>query len=213
MTKFCGCVARIGADGSKWGLSHLRWTIAIPTFDLVKQRSITEKMFKDISSICGLTFEYTRSVNEANLVYLAGRGIRSDLDGPGGTLAYAYLPPNRNYRGQLNCVFDLDEAFNQWVPGDADPSKRSINFYNVLYHETLHLLGWSHKQGSGFLMSAIYDQSIYRPTSVEMHEMKLEYGPPAIVEAVPAPEPKPETDDVISVMIDGVRKTGRIVWT
>lgn len=204
---FCACAARIGAQGSRWGLKNLKWTIAAPVTGIKdRQAFITSKMFEHLSSICGLTFTQTNSLNEANLVYLSGRGVRADLDGPGGTLAYAYLPPNNNFQGQLNCIFDLDEMFNSWVPGSSMPTSQTINFWNVLYHETLHLLGRDHMQGSGYLMSPMYDRNIYVPTKIEEQQLVQQYGSPTVSTTPSVP------GDVIEVTIKGTKWRGRVVW-
>jgi len=189
-SNFCGCVARVGAGGSKWGLKILYYHLVMPCMDRATQLKEMRSVFDHISSVIDLTFVYTDDPMKANLLYLAGRGSRANLDGPMGTLAYAYLPNTDNYKGQLNCVFDLDEKWNS-----------TIKFFNVMYHETLHLLGFDHSMQQGQLLSPIYSSAIDLPQNEDTSRMVRKYG-----RAIPKPvQPDPTPwahSDLGSVIID-----------
>lgn len=158
---------------SRWGLKTIRWTIArsIPAVR-DHQATITRAMFAGISALCGLRFEETDNQAEANIIYATGRGRRAGFDGPSGTLAYAYLPPTDDFRGQLGCYFDLDE---QWTTDESDQS--NIIFVGVARHETGHNLGLDHKEGR-YLMAPVYDPAVidYRPGDVS--RLQALYGQP-----------------------------------
>lgn len=198
--KFCGCNERIGSSGSKWGLNELTWCISTPVISRSIQVEQQQKVFDHISTIVNLKFKQVDNPAQANLIYLAGRGQRAGLDGQGGTLGYAYLPNNANYRGQLNCVFDLDE---RW--------ETAIKFFNVSYHETLHLLGLDHSSRKDQLMSSFYNDAIAYPQVEDENRLISLYGK-APVETPVAPAPPTKSDEIILKM-DGVTHYGTVKWT
>jgi hypothetical protein len=166
-----------------------------------RQINHMKAVFDHISSLIDLAFIQSESPADSNLIYLAGRGRRANLDGPMGTLAYAYLPNNRNYRGQLNCVFDLDEKWDD-----------TIKFYNVMYHETLHMLGLDHDPLSNQLMSPTYDHRIAVPQLNDKSRLVKLYG-----KAKDQPGPTPPVTpspiiDSIELVLNGVKRKGKITW-
>ncbi len=195
---FCGCTASIGSDGAKWGLKELSWCLAIPCMERDVQFRLMVDVFNHISSIVDLTFKHIAYPAKANLVYLAGRGAQANLDGPMGTLAYAYLPNSFNFKGQLNCIFDLDESWN-----------KTIHFYNVMYHETLHLLGLDHSRLKKQLMSPTYAADIDKPQGEDKTRLQALYGLPS---GPVIPTPTPTLTNSIIIDIGGVTKKGKIVW-
>ena len=185
LENYCGAPDHINNSGSSWGFNVLKWSILqeIPGFD-ADQHDETKKVFDSISEVCGLQFVYTKDVDQAHIFFTAKRGRRNQLDGPGGTLAYAYLPPRRNFKGKgLACVFDIDENWNS-----------QIKFQNVCCHEVGHNLGLSHSSpndGQRDLMDPTYDPAIAVMQPGDIERLRRLYGPP-----VARPEPKPEPPTV-----------------
>ena len=106
---------------------------------------------------CGLSFQRTDSPQANHLG--VGRGQQAGFDGPMGTLAYAYLPPQPGYLRQCKCSTDQDEA---WA---VDGSPAGIDVEAVSCHEFGHLIGFDHDPSPGQLMYAIYDPRVRVPQS------------------------------------------------
>jgi len=116
-----------------------------------------EKAFNSWTEVCNVKFIRTNKTKSANIVLDTGDGAESNFDGPGGTLAWAYLPGTHNYAGQLLMKFDEKET---WI---TDPSKRGCLLQNVAAHEIGHILGLHHSDKDGALMAPHYNPSIITP--------------------------------------------------
>lgn len=90
-----------------------------------------------------------------DIIIDTGSGRRSGFDGPGGTLAWAYLP-NGSDR-QLNMRFDLSET---WL---ESPGRRGILYFNVACHEIGHLFGLDHSRVNTALMAPYYNPAVAVP--------------------------------------------------
>lgn len=209
---FCGCTENIGEYGSKWDLKELTWHIAFYVQSIRDlQHDLMTKVFEDISSrVCGLSFRYVQNPTQANLVYSVGRGSRAKFDGPRGTLAYAYLPPNDKFKGQLGIYFDLDEQWSPKRPEHSVSQADGIRFFNVNYHETLHALGLDHSSLPGQLMAPTYHPKVAVAQAEDIQRLQALYGPPANQPVAPLPAEK--VADRIQIEIDGVIRKGKIVW-
>lgn len=131
-----------------------------------------------------------------DIVIRTGRGRRSQFDGPGNTLAWAYLPPGDD--SQLEMRFDLDEF---WVV-DLGVSAREIRMLNVAAHEFGHLLGLEHSNVQSALMAPFYAPGLDKPQDRDdIPRIVALYGKPT-VEPPPTDPDKPKEKLIIE--IDGV---------
>jgi hypothetical protein len=120
------------------------------------------------------------AAGRADIVLSVGRGRQSNFDGPGGTLAWAYLPNGQD--GQLLMRFDLDET---WI---LQPNQRGILVLNVATHEFGHLFGLDHSRVEQALMAPYYNPAVATPQqNDDIPRFQARYG----VRTTPAPEPAP----------------------
>lgn len=202
IANYCGAPDQLGNLGSSWGLETLKWSIVDAIPDIKdRQYELTTEVFDSISKVCGLKFTYTKSSDRANIIFLAKRGRRNQLDGPGGTLAYAYLPPRARFRGTgLACVFDLDEGW-----------ETNIKFKNVCCHEIGHNLGLSHSSpndGQADLMDPTYNPSIGTMQKGDIERLRRLYGPPTIRPELPPAKDTPDVDGGIELVL----RVGGVEW-
>lgn len=114
----------------------------------------------------------------ADIILSTGEGPRSNFDGPGGTLAWAYLPDGNDQ--QLLMKFDLSET---WTLG-AGPGTIMLN---VATHEFGHLLGLSHSVVPTALMAPYYKANVATPQqNDDIPRLTARYGVRAET-AAPAP--------------------------
>lgn len=114
-----------------------------------------------------------------------GRGAASNFDGPGGVLAWAYLPSGDDRT--LVMKFDADET---WLLPDA-AAGRGIKLLNVCAHEGGHLFGLDHSRKAAALMYPTYNVDIAVPQpDDDVSRFVSLYG------QRPAPPPTPTPDDV-----------------
>lgn len=190
-TPRCGCTDAPHARNfvPRWGITHLRYHwqqypvgLGLTPADV---RRIARESYDSITAVTGLTFEEVNRPEDANLVWRTGRGGRAGFDGPGGTLAYHYLPNSNNYRGQLLGVLDLDE------PWTATRQRNGILLLNVLTHETLHGLGLDHVTMVRLqLMNPTYAPDIGVPQSGwDIPQLHQRYGPAKQPVNPPASQP------------------------
>lgn len=184
-TPRCGLPDYAVSDGpmaSKWGLNELTYFIETYVSGLSKtdQDQIIANAFGSWGAVANLKFTRVNTSGKANFVISTGRGRGQGFDGPGNTLAWAYLPSGNNFRGQLLSRFDLDET---WI---NDRSKRGILMENVACHEFGHLLGLDHSRVSSALMAPYYNPNIPKPVdNDDVRRIVALYGRPA----TPAPPP------------------------
>lgn len=174
----------------KWGIPHLKYHIEeyVPGLTKEEVKAIYRQSFDSISDVCGLTFEEVSSGNNANLIMTTGN--RNGLGSSGGTLAYAYLPNNNNFTGQLYSVFDRSEL---WL-GIGNAKTRGIRLLAVHCHECGgHNLGLSHSKDQSALMAAYYNPQVDKPQSDDIKGLVTRYGQPKNVTPTPKPTPVPTT--------------------
>ncbi len=150
------------------------------------QDSLIALAFKQWADVTNLKITRVMSPQQANVTISTGRGAGDQFDGPSGTLAWAYLPPQPDFEGQLMMKFDLDET---WITNAAD---RGILFLNVATHEFGHLLGLEHSKNSKALMAPYYATSISKPqNNDDIIRIQNIYGQPVLPPILPTPPVAP----------------------
>jgi len=177
------------SNANKWGIMNLTYYVekyvrsAIPKSDM---DDLIDLAFQQWEVHCGLDIRRTTSKSSANFIISTGQGRADNFDGPSGTLAWAFLPPNPNFRGQLLTRFDLDET---WV---ADSRNRGTLFLNVACHEFGHLLGLDHSRQNRALMAPFYSPGVPKPVYTDdVTRIQRLYGPPKANPTPPPVDPKP----------------------
>jgi hypothetical protein len=136
------------------------------------------------NDVCGIYVARTTSEKSADLIIDTGSGRRSNFDGAGGTLAWAYLPQGGSYNGKLLMRFDLGET---WI---TDPNRRGILLFNVACHEFGHMLGLGHSKKQGALMAPYYNPRIAVPQwDDDIPRVEARYGKPTATPPSPTPTP------------------------
>jgi hypothetical protein len=142
---------------AKWNKSGISYWIDSYVGGLTKtaQQAIIAGAFKAWDDVCGIGISAAKSPQTADLIISTGQGSRSQFDGPGGTLAWAYLPDGRDR--QLLMKFDLGET---WID---NPNNRGIAMFNVACHEFGHMLGLEHSKVEAALMAPYYNVNVAVP--------------------------------------------------
>lgn len=182
---------------SIWARKHLTYYVSRRDTDMSTARwdEILELAFDAWANVSGLTFERVDTTNKAKLIMSVGTGETHNFDGPGRVLAWAQLPPTRNYDGQLLMRFDTNETWTEYGSG------RGIHLVNVATHEIGHMLGLDHSSVSTALMAPFYNARLKDPqqnddvTRVQNFYGKGTGSPPIPTpEPPPTPNPEPEPD-------------------
>ena len=204
-TPRCGCpdyrmAAAAGPLSSKWGTNELTYFIesTVSGLSVSTQKELIAEAFNSWARVADLKFKPVNSKSQARLVLSTGRGRQHNFDGPGNTLAWAYLPQGGSYNGQLLMRFDLDET---WIKNSSD---RGILYLNVAAHEFGHMLGLDHSRMQGALMAPYYSPSIDRPQqNDDVMRIQRLYGKPTVKPEPPNPEPpKPDNKIKVELMVD-----------
>jgi hypothetical protein len=200
---------------TSWGQRKLTYFIErfVRGLSTSDQADIIKLAFDQWTEVANIQFERVSDSKNANLVLSTGSGRADNFDGPGNTLAWAYLPPSLNYRGQLLMRFDLDET---WI---NDPNSRGILMRNVACHEFGHMLGLEHSRNSRALMAPYYSPGVAKPQAQDdIPRIQALYGPPVYVpppNPTPTPTPTPSgkyvvqitTDSLSSITVNGKKLT------
>jgi matrix metalloproteinase-14 (membrane-inserted) len=113
----------------------------------------------------------TQRVNSgrADIIVGVGEGQRSNFDGPGGVLAWAYMPDGNDQ--PLNMKFDNSETWS------FSPGQRGILIGNVATHEIGHLFGLDHSRVSSALMAPTYAAPVTVPqANDDIPRFQARYG-------------------------------------
>jgi hypothetical protein len=204
----CGCkdydVISPSAFGGvpAWGIRSLSYFIQdfVSGLSQSDQSDLVQMAFNAWSAVANIRASRTTSADGANVIISTGRGQSDNFDGPSGTLAWAYLPPQPNFQGQLLMKFDLDE---KWI---TNPTDRGILYLNVATHEFGHLLGLSHSQQQKALMAPYYSVAITKPQqNDDIPRIQSLYGaatsPPPLPPSPPPPSPPSPPGGKIKVEI------------
>lgn len=146
----------VNANLARWQKDSLKYAITeyVPGVSKPDFESTMFNAFQAWTRYGNIEVQPTRT-NQADIVIMAGRGRQSNFDGPGGTLAWAYLPNGND--AQLQMRFDLDET---WI---LNPQMRGTLLFNVACHEFGHLFGLDHSKVQSALMAPYYNASIQVP--------------------------------------------------
>jgi matrix metalloproteinase-14 (membrane-inserted) len=194
----CGCrdysliQPEAAGNAPRWGLPVLKYYVEkyVTGLSTTDQDDLIKMAFGAWNEVAQIAVTRVGSPNGANIIISNGRGQADQFDGPSGTLAWAYLPPQVNFTGQLLMRFDLDET---WIKNSTD---RGILYLNVATHEFGHLLGLEHSQVSKALMAPYYAVGITKPQqNDDIPRIQALYGaqvtPPPLPTPAPTPVPTP----------------------
>lgn len=155
--------------------------------------TILREIFAHISSRCGLTI--TLVTGNANIQQI-GSSSRADrqLDGAGGTLAYAYIPrAEQPVSSSLGQVVDLDERWSRKM------------LWLTVAHETLHNAGVYHNEDAQVaLMDPHLNMDLDGLQEWDIDQLVQRYGKAASVPTPPPspiPVPAPGEPPEVSVMV------------
>lgn len=193
-------IATMETAESRWGKKSLTYFIHSRDSDLSAQEwdAAIDLGFQQWCEVADLKITRTNSQSSANFIVAIGRGRTHNFDGPNGTLAWAQLPPNNNYNGQLLTRFDQDET---WI---VDPRQRGILLVNVACHEIGHLLGLHHSNVNTALMAPFYKAAITKPVhNDDVTRIVSKYGAPSSPAPTPTPIPDPTPNPVPTPIPDG----------
>lgn len=175
----------------KWGQKTLTYYIEkyVKNLSTADQDDIIKTAFQNWTDVADIQFQRVTSKQNSNLVISTGSGRGDGFDGPSNTLAWAYLPPDSSYRGQLLMRFDLDET---WI---KNTNTRGILMLNVACHEFGHMLGLDHSRYQNALMAPYYSPNIPKPQAQDdVVRIQSLYGAPKPV--IPTPPPSPPNPPV-----------------
>lgn len=170
----------------RWNKPAITWCMTDFVTGIPKdvQTDIVNTAYKQWSDICGLKISGTNNKTNADIIIGVGQGPRNQFDGPGNTLAWAYLPPGDDR--QLLLLFDLDENWAARVTG----SPREVLMLNVACHEGGHTLGLDHSNIQTALMAPYYAANVSKPVSPDdVERIQGVYGKPAVSNNPPPTTP------------------------
>lgn len=169
-----------------WRKRSLTYAIVdyLPAFRREDQDAIIAAAFAAWTTQGNIDAVQVPGANGADIVISTGQGPRSNFDGPGGTLAWAYLPDGNDQ--QLLLKFDLGET---WV---ASAAQRGIVLGNVACHEIGHTFGLSHSTVASALMAPIYNAAVAVPQlNDDVARFQVRYGARPATTPAPTPTPTP----------------------
>lgn len=181
------------ANLAKWQKSGITYAIAdyLPTID---RKTFELTMAQSFAAWTKhINFGVAAAVNGSpDVVISTGQGAQSQFDGPGGTLAWAYLPDGQD--SQLQLKFDLGETWS------TSPAKRGILLANVATHEIGHILGLTHSRKQGALMAPIYNAAVADPQlEDDIPRIQARYGAKPAGPIIPPTDPTPSGRKTVTI--------------
>jgi len=153
------------------------------------------------SQYTNFTATRVTKANQASIVISTGSGPASNFDGPGGVLAWCYLPTGND--NQLLMRYDVQET---WI---NNPQERGILHFNVTCHELGHGLGLDHSRMQSALMAPYYSTSVATPQqNDDIPRIQKLYGvriTPPLPPTPPGPPPSGQTKRVL-IEFNGIGK-------
>ncbi len=175
--------AFVNSNLPKWSKVGITYGFAsfVPGLAQDVQRKLAAQAFAAWTQYGNFSVQETTG-STADIILGTGQGARSNFDGPGGTLAWAYLPDGSD--NQLEMRFDLGET---WI---TDPTRRGILYLNVATHEFGHLLGLDHSKVQSALMAPYYNPATAAPqANDDIPRFQARYG----TRTTPVTPPTPTT--------------------
>lgn len=185
--KRCGCKdvpSGTEALRGQWNKKNLTWRLVdpLPTLEVGHQVESLKWALSQWSGACGLTFTQV-ATGQADIAVSMGRGRADNFDGPGGTLAWFYLPSGNDL--PLHGKFDQDE---RWT---IEPKQGAIRHPLVSLHELGHALGLQHDNTPNQVMNPFYNERLTTLQGNDVSRIRALYGAPvAPLPPVPAPASK-----------------------
>jgi hypothetical protein len=146
------CLAvSVGWDGPGLGAADLSYYLGDVSANVGLDQATVDAVFEkalDIwASVADVTFTETARANQADSIDFSFRSI----DGPGGVLAQAYFPNDRN-RGSIAGDVQFDQS-ETWEVGNSR-GRAAFDLLYVTVHELGHALGLDHSTVVGSVMYA-----------------------------------------------------------
>lgn len=136
------------------------------------------------SAVANLTFVF---VPADNGVAFNGAGTNADIrigghafDGPSGTLAHGFFPPNNGNTAAGDIHLD---STDNWALSQVGPG---FDLFTVFAHELGHALGLAHSSVPNSLMNPFYTEAFRGPQADDIAGMRFIYGAP-VTTNVPEP--------------------------
>ncbi|XP_060699884.1 matrix metalloproteinase-17 isoform X1 [Hemiscyllium ocellatum] len=148
--------------GTKWNKRNISWRVrTFPTDSRLGHDTIRALMYyalKVWSDIAPLNFHEVAGDN-ADILIDFTKSQHNDqypFDGPGGSVAHAFLPGDEPIAGDVH--FDNDEA---WTFRSSDPQK--MDLFAVAVHEFGHAIGLTHSSVNESIMRPYYQGPVGDP--------------------------------------------------
>ena len=165
----------ISLGKEKWNRNNFRYCIAARDSEDLPQEVWDNEFklaFDSWSEITPLTFKQVGIQDEFDLIIAVGSRRQEGFGQEGGILAWAQVPPTRNFDGILLSKFDLAE---NWILPDS--KELGIILRCVAAHEIGHLLGLRHSEDPNALMYPYINNSL-KPKSDDIKKIQKLYGKP-----------------------------------
>ena len=186
----CGCADVLksvdAAALARWRKNRLTYFVEkrVSQLDAATVDAQIRAAFDDWQAACDIKFSVSPTRNDADLIISIGSGAADNFDGPGKTLAWAFLPNGND--GQLLMRFDAAESWT--VNGNG------IRFRNVACHEFGHMIGLEHSRVQSALMAPFYSPAVVGPQpNDDISRIVALYGPPANNPPADPPPADPKT--------------------
>ena len=175
---FCGVQDKLTVSDlrrpNKWDRENFRYVITGRDNDLEKK--IWDQQFSmafdSWSQVTPLTFEQVESGEEYDIIITVSGRKKENFGRLGGVLAWAQLPPSKNFDGILVSKFDTAE---NWVLPEF--SNEGTVLLSVAAHEIGHLLGLDHSNDPNSLMFP-YINNALEPKEDDIRKIQRLYGNP-----------------------------------
>lgn len=160
----CGMKDLLGEGECKWPTKEVTYMSAF-SLEGIPENKVNDAFDEACELWNGKSgLNLSRVDRDPMILALAGRGRRDDFDGPGGTLAWSYMPCGRR-ASQILQRYDHEErwTYRMLVP--------------VIAHEVGHACGIPHLP-YGNLMAPTYNERIVTPQAGDLEELVRRYGLP-----------------------------------